>query len=84
MCNLYNDRSMLENSEKPLCRCEEYKEEISNLNLKIEALSEEVSMVKTQMEGANASKENIESLGQELNKVICFNFFFLIVFNIFI
>lgn len=60
---------MLENSEKPICKCEEYKEEISTLNLKIEELTEEVRTVKLQMEKVKANKENIELLNQELNKV---------------
>lgn len=61
---------MLQSSEIPICKCEEYKEEISNLNVKIEELTQEVRIVKEQIEIEKSNKETIEMLSQELNKVI--------------
>ncbi|KAJ8968906.1 hypothetical protein NQ314_002047 [Rhamnusium bicolor] len=68
ICNIYTDRSMIESSQQPVCKCEEYRQEITNLNKRIEELTEEVKTVKTQIEEQKTNKQSIELLSQDLNK----------------
>ncbi|XP_018563915.1 uncharacterized protein LOC108905515 [Anoplophora glabripennis] len=76
MCNVYNEKSMLQSSETPICKCEEYTEVISGLNVKMEELTEEIRFVKSQLEKEKSNKDNIETISQELNKVILIQFYY--------
>ncbi|CAG9767790.1 unnamed protein product [Ceutorhynchus assimilis] len=76
LCDMYNEKSMLESSQtQKSCHCDSFKQEIGDLYVKIDHLTEEVGQLRRQIdENHNASASsgdhnNYLILNEDLNKV---------------
>ncbi|XP_074041875.1 uncharacterized protein isoform X2 [Leptinotarsa decemlineata] len=69
LCTNDHFNSINKCGEEARCRCEEYRQEICNLNVKINELSEEMKFVKSQIDIQKNYKTNIEHLNDELQMI---------------